>query len=355
MTETYSKNCGLLSEIIINPTPNCNLSCAYCYDKWRDKKGIIKMEDNVFDGILRLVDFMSLDRTTFAFLGGEATILGVDYYQHFEDYFSDINHHSHLQSNMTLLDDEFCGFFKRYNYTIGSSLDGIPTIHNKTRDGSCTASLRGIALAKEYKILSKILCTITNGLMPHLEETFELFALLQIPVHFNAGTPTLKPINYHIAMQKLYEMWFDFGRPFPGIQFGRITNRIMKHEWYDGSDQKIAGCMHGAAQVDFKGDVVMCSQLAGHPEYHIGNVLTDHPLQILAHANRNNFFTKTSEIRTHCKSCMYRWICLGGCFFNATSHNLGYDPYCGGGPNLYKTALERVGISDEDYKEMVST
>lgn len=353
MTENYSKNCGLLYEIILNPTPNCNLKCAYCYDKWRDKKGIVSMGEDVWEGVMQMIDFMDLDRVTFAFLGGEATILGVDYYQRFEDYFSDVKHHSHLQSNMTLLDDEFCEFFQKYKYTIGSSLDGIPKIHNKTRDNSFTDSLRGIAIAKEYKVLTKILCTITNGLMPHLEETFELFALLGIPVHFNAGTPSLKHTNYHIAMQKLYEMWFDFGRPFPGIQFGRITERIEKHEWYDGSDQKIAGCMHGAAQVDFNGDVVMCSQLAGYPEYQIGNVLTDHPLTILAHENRNNFFINTSRIREHCKQCIYRWVCLGGCFFNASSKKMNYDPYCGGGPNLYKTALERIGISDEEYREMV--
>lgn len=354
MTENCSKNCGLLSEVVINPTPNCNLRCGYCYDKWRDKGKIIKMEDDVFDGILRLIDFMDLDHVTLAFLGGESTVLGMDYYQHFEDYFSDIPHHSHIQSNMTLLDDDFCEFLQKYKYTVGSSLDGVPLIHNKTRDNSFTASLRGIALAKEYNVLSKILCTITNGLMPYIEETFELFALLKIPVHFNAGTPTLLPKNYHLAMQKLYEMWFDFGRPFPGIQFDRITNRIENHEWYDGSDQKIAGCMHGAAQVDFKGDVVMCSQLANHPEYQIGNVLTDHPLAILTHENRNDFFVKTTEVRARCKDCLYRWVCLGGCFFNATSHNLDYDPYCGGGPKMYKTAIERTGLSLEDYKEMTA-
>lgn len=353
MTENCSKNCGLLSEIVLNPTPNCNLSCAYCYDKWRDKAGIISMGDDVFDGVLRLLDFMDLDRVTLAFLGGEATILGIDYYQHFEDRFSDVNHHSHMQSNMTLLDDAFCEFLKKYKYTVGSSLDGVPAVHNPIRDNSFTESLRGIVLAQEYGILDKILCTITNGSMNHLEESFELFALLKVPTHFNAGSPNLKPKNYHIAMQKLFEMWYDFNRPFYGLQFDRMVERIKKHQWHDASNPAIGGCMKNAAQVDFNGNVVMCSQLAGYPEYKIGNVLTDHPLSILTHANRWNFYQQTKDIRESCKKCAYRWICSGGCFFNATSNKLNHDPYCGGGPALYRTALDRVGISDKEYRDMI--
>lgn len=353
MTENYSKNCGLLSEIVINPTPNCNLHCAYCYDKWRDKQGIVRMGDDVFDGILRLLDFMSTKKVTFAFLGGEATILGVEYYQHFEDYFAEINHHSHMQSNMTLLDDEFCAFLKKYKYTVGSSIDGIAKVHNQIRDNSFTDSLRGIVLAQEYGVLDKILCTITNGSMDYIEETFELFALLQIPTHFNAGSPSLEPKNYHIAMQKMFELWYDFGKPFYGLQFSRMVDRIKKDRWRDCSAPGVSGCMSSAVQVDFEGNVVMCSQLAGHQEYQIGNVLTDHPFAILAHANRARFFQKTKDVRKRCKRCQYKWICTGGCLFNATSHELDYDPYCGGGQGLYTSALERCGISIDDYKNKI--
>jgi uncharacterized protein len=307
---------------------------------------------DVWDGIRRLVDSLGQDMITFAFLGGEATILGVEYFERFEEYWGDIKHKSHLQTNATLLDDEFCGFLKGHGYTVGTSLDGVPEVHNRARDNSFTESLRGITLAKEYGILNKILSTITNDSMPHIEETFELFALIGVSTHFNAGAPNLLPANYHVAMRKIYEMWYDFGRPFHGIQLNRLERRINNGEWNDASTPKRGGCMTNAMQVDYNGVVAMCSQLSGHKEYICGNVLTDHPVRIMLSGNRFRFWNKTREIRERCKKCPFRFVCSGGCYFNAVSSNLDYDPYCGGGAGMYRAALDRAGMTEE-YTEFV--
>jgi len=352
MTGTCSGSCGHLCEIIVNPTPNCNLKCSYCYDAWRQPDEVIKMEENVWDGIRNLVDSLGQKEITFAFLGGEPAFLGVEYFERFEEYWADITHKSHIQTNATLLDDEFCTFLKEHKYTVGTSLDGVPEVHNKARDGSFTESLRGITLAKEYGILNKILSTITNDSMPYIEETFELFALIGVQTHFNAGSPDLLPANYHIAMRKLYEMWSDFGEPFYGIQFTRLRRKIEKKEWHDSSAPKMAGCMGGAVQIDYNGVVAMCSQLSGHSDYICGNVLTDHPVKIMLNKNRFRFWNKTKEIRERCHKCYFRFICSGGCYFNALSSKLDYDPYCLGGAGMYRAALDRAGMAEE-YAEFV--
>ena len=320
---------------------------------WRDKGGIVSMGDDVLQKIKDLAMYMKQPSTTLAFLGGEATILGIEYFEHFEEFFSDLPHRSHIQSNMTLLTDDFCEFFKKHNYTVGSSLDGVPEIHNVTRDNSFSRTLEGIIMAKEYGILSKVLCTITNDSMNYLEEMFEMFAIIKTSTHFNAAAPILHPNNYHEAMGKLYEMWFDFGMPFHGLQFSNLAKRVQNHKWWDVSRPKRTGCMGGAVQIDWTGSVVMCSQLAGNPRYQIGNVLTSYPVQILMNENRWRFFQETKDVRTRCQRCVFRFMCNGGCLFNAKASELSYDPYCGGGAPLYKAALDREGISMSDYMDEV--
>ena len=347
-----------LYEIVLKPAPHCNLNCEYCYDKSYNAekinvKKIVSMGDDVFEGIVRLIEFAGSDNPSMGFLGGEATLLGTDYFRHFEDYFETVPHRSHIQSNMTLLGDEFCTFLKKYKYTIGASLDGTPAVHNATRDNSFTKSLRGILLAKEYGVLDKILCTITNTSVAYIEEIFELFALIKSPVHFNAGSPALIPSNYHTAMQKLFEMWYDFGMPFHGIQFYPLVESLNNRSWVDGANPVVGGCMRNAIQIDWVGDVTICAQLAGHPEYQLGNLLTDSPSSILNNANRARFFQHTKDIRSRCKTCMYRWICVGGCLFNAISNDLHYDPYCNGGAGMYRSAIERTGITFKEYTEMI--
>ena len=66
------------------------------------------------------------DHITFAFQGGEPTIAGLDYFRHFTsivDTWTGIDVHYALQTNATLLDDEWCVFLKKYNFLLGISWD----------------------------------------------------------------------------------------------------------------------------------------------------------------------------------------------------------------------------------------
>lgn len=362
MTENYLEKLGRLSELVINPTPNCNLRCRYCYDRFRDCRSTsMTTKESVFDAILQMIDFVEHPKISISFIGGEALTTGLEYYERFEDIMSGIPHEPpYIQSNLTLLNDDYCEFFRKHGYRLGVSFDGIQEVHDYNR-GGFSETIAGIALAIEHKLLTLMTCTVTDATVAHIEETFELFALMGQPLRFNAGAAIINgvrvttPVKYMQAMQKIAEMWFDFGKPFRWRFLEEACDRVQNKKWVDVSNPWIGSCMVGSINVEWDGRVNICAACAHDTKYILGNIVTDHPAKILFHPNRLGFYAKTRVSRSHCKQCVFRWMCMGTCFANANTNGTERDPYCAGGPGMYKSVLERLGISLKDYREMVQT
>jgi uncharacterized protein len=306
-----------------------------------------------------MIDFVENPKIGFSFIGGEALTVGLEYFEHFEDVMSDVPHTPpYIQTNLTLLDDDYCEFFKKHGYRLGVSFDGIREVHNHNR-GKFSETMAGIALGLEHRILTLITCTVTDFTADHIEENFEMFALIGAPMRFNPaaaildGTPVTTPKRYMQAMQKFAEMWFDFGKPFKWRYLEDTCAKVLNRKWSDVSNPWIGSCMVGSINVEWDGRVNICSACAHDEKYILGNIVTDHPIKILYHENRMGFYAKTLRSRSHCKHCVFRFICIGTCFANANTYGMERDPYCAGGSKMYKTVLERLGISFQEYREMI--
>lgn len=362
MTKNCSERLGRLSEIVINPTPSCNLRCRYCYDRFREHRGVeskLLTQDSVFDAIIDMIDFAGSPQIRFAFIGGEALLAGLEYFERFEEIMDGVPHQPpYIQSNLTLLDDDYCEFFKKHGYRLGVSFDGIREVHDYNR-GGFAETMDGIALAVDSKLLKLVTCTVTNRTAEYIEESFEMFALMKLPMRFNAGAAQIDgeyattPENYMIAMQKLAEMWFDFGRPFRWHKMEETCRKLSTGEWVDVATPVISSCMASAINVEWDGRVNICAACARDDNYILGNIVTDHPLKILFHPNRIEFFAKTRRSRAHCRECIYRWICIGTCLANDNALMQDRDLYCAGGPGMYASVLERLGISIDEYRDMI--
>lgn len=363
MTESYLSALGHLSEIVINPTPNCNLRCMYCYDRFRKQRDVrtrISTDPRVFDGIDRMLDFIETTEIGVSFIGGEALLMGIEYFEAFEERFAHITHKNvYIQSNLCMLTDEQCVFFKSHNYKLGVSFDGVPAVHNTTRDGSYSDTMAGIYKAIDAGIFSLLTCTVTDLTAKYAEETFELFALMGVPLRFNAGTAIINgqrvttPKLYMQTMQKIAELWFDFGRPFRWYRMQKVIEHIKSRKWCNVSRPRISSCMAGSINIEHDGRVNICAACAHDDSFILGNIIHDHPAKILLHKNRIGFFRHTVQSRSHCKHCIFRFICIGTCFANANTMNTERDPYCAGGAPMYKSVLNRLGITLSEYKAMI--
>ena len=120
----------------------CNLACSYCF--FLDKELLypgspFRMSDEVLENYIRqLIEGHRTPQVTVAWQGGEPTLMGLDFYRRaieFQNKFRKpgMTFENTMQTNATLLDDEWCEFFKENNYLIGISIDGPRELHDAYR------------------------------------------------------------------------------------------------------------------------------------------------------------------------------------------------------------------------------
>ena len=113
--------------------PICNLDCTYCYylekEKLFPKGENFRMKPDVLESYIRqYIETQNSPEITFAWQGGEPTLLGVDYVRKIVElekkYAGGRKVSNALQTNGTKLDRERCHFFKENEFLIGLSIDG---------------------------------------------------------------------------------------------------------------------------------------------------------------------------------------------------------------------------------------
>ena len=120
----------------------CNLACAYCF--FLDKELLypdsrFRMSDEVLEAYIRqLIEAHGGNQVTVAWQGGEPTLMGLEFYRRAIEVQKKyarpgMTFENTMQTNGTLLDDEWCEFFKENDYLIGISIDGPRHLHDTYR------------------------------------------------------------------------------------------------------------------------------------------------------------------------------------------------------------------------------
>ena len=153
----------------------CNLDCAYCF--FLDKELLypgskFRMSEAMLEQYIRqLIESHQENFVNIAWQGGEPTLMGLDFYRQAlrlaEKYRRPGMTFLHtMQTNGTLLDDEWAAFFKEHNFLIGISLDGPRQLHDVYRldkGGSPTFDrvLRGVHLLQKHEVEFNVLTAVT--------------------------------------------------------------------------------------------------------------------------------------------------------------------------------------------------
>ena len=163
--------------ILAKPTGAiCNLSCSYCF--FLDKKLLypgssFHMSYEVLESyIQQLVKAHSSLQVTVAWQGGEPTLMGIDFYRRAielqERYRKPgMTFENTIQTNGTLLNDEWCQFFKENNFLVGISIDGPREFHDSYRvdkkgKGTFDRVMCGLRLLQKHGVEYNVLTTINR-------------------------------------------------------------------------------------------------------------------------------------------------------------------------------------------------
>ena len=120
----------------------CNLDCAYCFFLAKEMLypgSRFRMADELLETYIRqLIEAHRTPEVTIAWQGGEPTLMGLDFFRRSIEYAEKYRRpgmtieHT-IQTNGTLIDDEWAAFFKEHNFLVGISIDGPPTMHDVYR------------------------------------------------------------------------------------------------------------------------------------------------------------------------------------------------------------------------------
>jgi uncharacterized protein len=324
--------------VIIKPTYSCNFNCRYCYLSEESKT------KNKFDvefakkALLQIKECFLTDnkrRLTIIWHGGEPLLWGIENYREIfsfiENEFKDYKFQNSMQSNLSLINEDFIELFLKYDVHLGFSLDGPEEINDfqrvyKNGSGTFKTVIEKIALCKEKKLRIGCIVVATKKHIGKIQELYQFMCKNNIGFKLNplfkSGEAKknvddlgITPEEYAKMSAELFDLWFyDKVNKNNNSNFAEIASNIIA--------KKPSGCMFGKnCQDNFlaispNGDVVPCGRFCDNDliEYSYGNLHNENLKDILPRIKLSSSYNRFEYIEaSSCRRCRFFDICHGGC------------------------------------------
>lgn len=174
-----------IDHVIIQPTPFCNIDCHYCYLPNRSSKAVMSQETAAAVFRELFASGWCNGGLNIIWHAGEPLVLSPSYYREMHDLIrglappgSTIKHN--INTNATLIDDEWCTLFRDLNFGLGISIDGPKFLHDanrRTRSGRGTfdATLAGIRKLQAHAIPFYVITVLSAESLKHADALFDFY------------------------------------------------------------------------------------------------------------------------------------------------------------------------------------
>lgn len=321
----------------------CNLDCKYCFFLSKEQMypgSNFRMTDDLLEDYIRQhIAAHDVPEVTFAWQGGEPTLMGLDFFRRAvllqEQYRKpDTCILNTMQTNATTFTEEWCRFFQENNFLLGISLDGPRALHDAYRvdkGGSPTFDrvMAGIALAQNHEVEYNILATVHAANASHGLEVYR-FLRDEGGARFIQFIPIVERDN-DTGYQEGNRVT---GRSVTGAQYGQFHMDVFD-EWvrrdvgsvfvqlFDVAlgvwlGEPSALCVFaetcgGALALEHNGDLFSCDHFV-EPRHRLGNVREQSLASMVASPRQQKFgHDKHDTLPRYCRECDVRFICNGGC------------------------------------------
>ncbi len=325
----------------------CNLNCSYCF--FLDKKSLypgsrFRMSDEVLRSYIRqLIESHGAGRVTVSWQGGEPTLMGVDFFRRAVEYrnkyaMPGMAFENTMQTNGTLLDDEWCGFFRENNFLIGISIDGPRELHDANRvdkrgEPTFDAVMRGLRLLQKHGVEYNILTAVNRVNAEHPLEVYRFHRdeagstwMQFIPVverpHEGGVTRrekdatvserSVKPEQFGNFLIAIFDEWVrnDVGKMFVQTFEASVRNWLGLPS--SGMCVFDPTCGHGLA-LEHNGDLYSCDHFV-EPGYLLGNIQQSRMIELAGSERQRKFGRdKWDGLPRYCHECEVRFACHGEC------------------------------------------
>lgn len=330
---------------------HCNLACKYCYYLEKNKLYPTAqrhlMSDEMLEQFTReYIEVQTMNQVLFTWHGGEPLLRSIDFYRKAlslqQKYAGGRRIDNVIQTNGTLLTNEWCEFFAQNHWLVGISIDGPQPDHDHYRltaagKPSWKKVMQGIKLLKKHGVEWNAMAVVNAYNANHPMEFYRFFK--ENGCQFLQFTPIVERLTRHedgrtlasladkdeISLSEasvvpeqwgyflcaIFDEWVrkDVGKIFVEIFDCTLAN------WMGISPGICAyskECGH-AGVMEHNGDVYSCDHFV-FPEYKLGNI-RDHSLIDMLYGEQQQEFSrlKHSSLPRQCKECDMEFACHGEC------------------------------------------
>lgn len=343
--------------VLIKPaSSNCNLRCRYCFyhdeASKREVRSFGLMSGETLEAIVQKALAYASGSCTFGFQGGEPMLAGLDFFQTLitlqkKHNVKNLTINNSIQTNGTMIDDEWAAFFYENHFLVGVSLDGDESLHNLYRrdaedQGTFRAVMRGIDTLKRNKAEFNILTVVTAQTAKRIREVYSFF--MRNGLVYQQYIPCLEPLGeacgkqkylltpklYAMFLRSLFDVWyadrqkgiFVYNRYFENLLF------LLSGHYAESCDMNGVCSMQYAIEAD--GSVFPCDFYM-LDSYRIGNIVSDSLAEIDQNRHDSGFIQQSVRLPDKCASCGWVNLCRGGCKRHRVSTSIddcGLNYYC---------------------------
>lgn len=338
--------------------PICNLDCKYCFYLEKEKlypgEKEWRMDDAVLTEYVRqYIQSQPSPEIHFAWQGGEPTLLGVEFFRKSvalqKQFAGGKTIFNAIQTNGTLLDDEWCEFLAVNKFLVGLSIDGPAELHDKYRvdkrqQPTFEKVMRGLELLKKHGVEFNTLTVVNRA---NLQQPLEVYRFLKsigsqflqfIPLVERAAPAEMKTAGYDFAAPPLpgekenssivtpwsveseqYGIFLcaifdEWVRKDVGKTFVQLFDVALGNWMRLGSSLCVFAEKCGAAlAIEHNGDLYSCDHYV-YPRHKLGNVMNQ-SLGAMVNSPQQIKFgdDKFDSLPKFCRECEVRFACNGEC------------------------------------------
>lgn len=330
---------------------HCNLACKYCY--YLEKNNLYQntprhlMSDEMLEQFTReYIEAQTMPQVLFTWHGGEPLMRSIDFYKKAlalqKKYAHGKQIDNVIQTNGTLLNDEWCEFFAQNHWLVGISIDGPQEYHDYYRvtpagKPSWEKVMQGISLLKKHRVEWNAMAVVNAYNAEHPLEFYHFFR--DNGCQYLQFTPIVERLTEHEDGRTLASLADNREIPLADAsvtpqQWGNFLCTIfddwVRHdvgktfvEIFDCTLANWMGVLPGicayskecghAGVMEHNGDVYSCDHFV-FPEYKLGNIREQSLIDMLYGEKQQAFSRlKHTSLPRQCKECDMEFACHGEC------------------------------------------
>lgn len=369
---------------------SCNLRCKYCY--YLEKSHLYRnaparvMSDELLERFVQeYIQAQTMSQVLFTWHGGEPLMRPLSFYRKAvalqEKYASGRQIDNTIQTNGTLLTDEWCEFFKEHNWLVGISIDGPQEFHDEYRrtasdKPSWQKVMRGIRLLRKHGVEWNAMAVVNDFNAGYPLEFYHFFKEMgakyiqfapvveRMAAHSDGrhlatlvdqecpvADFSVSPAQWGDFLCAIFDEWVrhDVGQTYVEIFDCTLANWVGERP---GICVYAKECGH-AGVMEFNGDVYSCDHFV-FPEYKLGNIRDKTLVEMLYGEQQRQFSCiKHATLPKQCKECEWEFACHGECpknrFVNDRYGNPGLNYLCSGYRHFYEHVAPYMDFMKKEF------